>query len=288
MARVLWPSDEEWAAIEPHLPRGRRGARRVDDRRVISGIVHMLKTGARWRDCPAEYGPYTTIYNRFNRWCKQGVWEDVFYVLTGSSGVIGTTSGQHPHQGAPLGQRRKRGDFAQAIGRSRGGRTTNHAITDELGRPLALCLTPGQAHDLTGVGQLLTRIPTPRRLLADRAYDAKRLRDWLAERGCEAVIPPNPTRNASTSRTTRSPTADRNPCERMFCRLKDFRRIATRYDNRADAFLSAVFLVAAVVWWAKCAPTLADKIEPGDQMRGLAHAPFLRRATSASFFLGEL
>lgn len=93
MARNLyWLNDDEWAAIRPHLPTGRRGARRVDDRRVISGIVHMLKTGARWRDCPAEYGPYTTIYNRFNRWSKQGVWEDVFYVLSGSSGVIGTTS----------------------------------------------------------------------------------------------------------------------------------------------------------------------------------------------------
>ena len=69
---LYWLSDEEWAAVRPHLPTGRRGARRVDDRREISGILHMLKTGARWRDCPAEYGPYTTIYNRFNRWSKQG------------------------------------------------------------------------------------------------------------------------------------------------------------------------------------------------------------------------
>ena len=52
----------------------------------------MLRTGARWRDCPAAYGPYTTIYNRFNRWSQQGVWEDVFYALTASSGVIGTTA----------------------------------------------------------------------------------------------------------------------------------------------------------------------------------------------------
>lgn len=89
---LFWLSDAEWASIQPHLPSGRRGARRVDDRRVISGILHMLRTGARWRDCPAEYGPYTTIYNRFNRWSKQGVWEDVFYVLSGSSGVVGTTS----------------------------------------------------------------------------------------------------------------------------------------------------------------------------------------------------
>jgi transposase len=93
MGRALfWLSDEEWDRIQPYLPRGRRGAHRVDDRRVISGIIHMLKCGARWRDCPPAYGPYTTIYNRFNRWSKQGVWQDVFYALTGSSGVISTTA----------------------------------------------------------------------------------------------------------------------------------------------------------------------------------------------------
>jgi transposase len=93
----FWLSDDEWARIEPYLPRGRRGAHRVDDRRIISGIVHMLRTGARWRDCPVEFGPYTTVYNRFNRWSKQGVWEDVFYALSGSSGVIHTTSVDSTH-----------------------------------------------------------------------------------------------------------------------------------------------------------------------------------------------
>lgn len=86
---LYWLDDRAWAVVEPLLPSGRRGAHRVDDRRVISGIMHMLKTGARWRDCPLEYGPYTTIYNRFNRWSRQGVWEDIFYALTGSTGVIG-------------------------------------------------------------------------------------------------------------------------------------------------------------------------------------------------------
>ena len=69
--QLFWLSDDEWERIQPYLPRGRRGAHRVDDHRVISGIIHMLKTGARWRDCPADYGPYTTIYNRFNRWSKR-------------------------------------------------------------------------------------------------------------------------------------------------------------------------------------------------------------------------
>jgi transposase len=85
---AYWLTDAEWAAIEPHLPRGRRGAHRVDDRRVISGIVHMLRSGARWRDCPADYGPYTTVYNRFNRWSRQGVWSEIFYALTGVRDVV--------------------------------------------------------------------------------------------------------------------------------------------------------------------------------------------------------
>jgi len=65
MTHLLWLSDDAWAVIEPHLPRGKPGKPRVDDRRVISGILHVLKTGCRWRDCPARYGPHTTIYNRY-------------------------------------------------------------------------------------------------------------------------------------------------------------------------------------------------------------------------------
>jgi transposase len=54
--------------------------------------MHMLRSGARWRDCPPDYGPYTTIYNRFNRWSRQGIWTDIFYALTGSTGMVGTMS----------------------------------------------------------------------------------------------------------------------------------------------------------------------------------------------------
>ena len=89
MKHLYWLDDKGWGKIEPLLPKGRRGAHRVDDRRVISGIIHMLRTGARWRDCPAAYGPYTTIYNRYHRWSQQGVWFAIFEALTGQSRIWG-------------------------------------------------------------------------------------------------------------------------------------------------------------------------------------------------------
>src|ERR1700727_1732243 len=189
-------SDAEWKRIEPLMPRGRRGAHRVDDRRIISGMMHMLRSGARWRDCPPDYGPYTTVYNRFNRWSRQGIWTDIFYfyALTGSTGMVGTMSIDSTHIPAPP-------------------------------------------------RNLWTRLRFPRRLLADRAYDAKSLRDWLAERRVKAVIPPNPTRKHPHAYDAKAYKL-RNLIERMFCRLKDFRRIATRYDKRADVYLSAILLAA--------------------------------------------
>ena len=95
---------------------------------------------------------------------------------------------------------------------------------------------------------LLPTVAAPRRLLADRAYDAASLRDWLTERGVKPVIPPNPTRKHPHKYDTKA-YKGRNLIERMFCRLKDFRRIATRYDKRADIYFSAILLAAALTWW---------------------------------------
>jgi transposase len=79
----FWLSDGQWAAIAPHLPLMHTGPVRQDDRRIISGIVHRLREGCRWRALPAEYGPYTTVFNRYNRWSKRGLWQDIFAALSG-------------------------------------------------------------------------------------------------------------------------------------------------------------------------------------------------------------
>jgi transposase len=81
----FWLTDEQFAKIAPHLPTNTRGKPRVDDRRVISGIVHVLKSGGRWVDAPAVYGP-KTLYNRFVRWAAKGVWVDLFHALAQAGG----------------------------------------------------------------------------------------------------------------------------------------------------------------------------------------------------------
>ena len=91
-ANLFWLSDEQWAVIEPFMPQNQPGARRVEDRRVVSGIIHVLKSGCRWRDCPAEYGPHTTIYNRFNRWSRRGFWRAMLAALAEAGWIAETAA----------------------------------------------------------------------------------------------------------------------------------------------------------------------------------------------------
>ena len=86
MSGYFWLSDQQFDRLAPLLPRDTRGVPRVDDRRVISGIVHVLKSGCRWADAPAVYGPRKTLYNRFVRWAAKGVWVDVFDALASAGG----------------------------------------------------------------------------------------------------------------------------------------------------------------------------------------------------------
>jgi transposase len=81
VSRLFWLNDVQWAAIEPYLPMVHTGPRRVDDRRVISGVIHRLREGCRWRALPPEYGPYTTVFNRWNRWSQRGLWQRIFASL---------------------------------------------------------------------------------------------------------------------------------------------------------------------------------------------------------------
>jgi len=157
--------------------------------------------------------------------------------------------GRELREGASLGAWRKRGAKAQAIGRSRGGQTTKiHALTDVLGRPVALELSPGNTADIRMADALLARCGPAKRLIADRGYDANALRRTLREAGTVPIIPGRRNRKKPV-RHDQSRYRDRWRVEAAFCRLKDFRRIATRYDKLAANFLSAVCIAAIVAFW---------------------------------------
>ena len=86
----FWLSDCQFARIQPLLPNKPRGVPRVDDRRVISGIIHVIRNGLMWRDAPACYGPHKTLYNRFIRWSEAGVFNRIFVDLAAESAATDT------------------------------------------------------------------------------------------------------------------------------------------------------------------------------------------------------
>jgi transposase len=144
---------------------------------------------------------------------------------------------------------RKRGAKNQAIGPSRGGQTTKiHALTDTIGRPCALVLTPGNVSDIRAAPALIAAAGLPDHLIADKGYDADALRRMLRHEGCVPVIPGRSNRKRKITLDKRR-YRDRHLVENAFCRLKDYRRVATRYDKLAGNFLSAVALAALVAYW---------------------------------------
>src|SRR5215475_4853141 len=126
---LYWLDDKQWQRIEPYLPTDVRGKDRVDDRRVISGILHVLRSGCRWKDCPPEYGPHTTIYNRFVRWAERGVWENLFRNLAqrGRSGQIQMIDSTHikAHRSASGGKGGRRGRRLAALAAGATRRSTH-------------------------------------------------------------------------------------------------------------------------------------------------------------------
>ena len=142
-----------------------------------------------------------------------------------------------------------KGAKAQAIGLSRGGQTTKiHILADVLGRPAVIRLTPGNISDIRVADELIEAVGPVRRVIADRGYDANSFRRALRSVRTVPIIPGRRSRKCPIRHDERR-YRDRWRIEAAFCRLKDFRRVATRYDKLALNFLSAVVLAAIIAFW---------------------------------------
>ncbi|WP_373288963.1 IS5 family transposase [Aureimonas endophytica] len=249
MADLFLLSERQMGRIAPHFPLS-HGVPRVDDRRVVSGIVYVIRNGLQWKDAPSGYGPHKTLYNRSIRWSRLGVFNRIFAALAGEGPrperlMIDATHLKAHRTAASL----LKGGMPRRIGRTKGGLNSKlHAVCDGQGRPLVMTLTEGQTSDYRGARLMLAHLPPAREMLADKGYDADWLRKELAERGIKACIPSRAKRKNPVPHDAIL-YKQRHKIEIMFGRLKDWRRVATRYDRCAHTFFSAICIAATVIFW---------------------------------------
>ncbi|WP_442481268.1 IS5 family transposase [Aeoliella sp. SH292] len=240
-------TDEQWERVEKLLP-GRVGCpgRSAEDNRLfLDAVLWIVRTGAPWRDLPERFGPWNSVFQRFNRWAKKGVWQQVFAALQEADWewvmLDATIIRAHVHA---AGARKKGGD--QQLGRSRGGFGTKvHAVCDGLGNPVKLLLTPGQTHDVTQAVPLLEGL-TAEHVIADKGYDSEQVRETIERQGATAVIPSRSNRKVQRAYDQHL-YRERNQVERLFAKLKQCRRIATRYDKTARNYLALLHLAATMI-----------------------------------------
>ena len=255
-------SDKQWEQSKDFLP-GRpadRGRTARDNWGFIHAVWWIARTGAPWRDLPERFGPWNSVFQRFNPpvcesplgdwWCKRvGLSAPPAHLAGAGLGVPDARLECHP---APPARRRdaKKGGAGETLGHSRGGLSTQlhllHFAVEAEGRPVERIVVPGQAHDTTEAARLLA----DHRLhdgIADKGYDRNApIRD-IRSRGSVPVILARAGCTV-TRRLLRRQYDRRNRVEQLVNRLKPLRRIATRYEKTARNFLGFVRLVSAFHW----------------------------------------
>ncbi|ASW03984.1 MULTISPECIES: IS5 family transposase [Burkholderiaceae] len=239
-------SDEVWARIESVLPgkEGDPGRTAADNRWFVEAVLWIGRTGCPWRDLPKALGRWHTVYVRFSRWRRTGVWERVIHAVADETEIKhvlidSTIVRAHQHSsGAP----QKNG--LQALGRSRGGQTIKlHLAVDDAGRPLRLIATEGQVSDISFANELVEHLRTGA-VIADKGYDSNAFVESIRATRAKAVIPPRSNRKTKR-RYSRVLYRTRNIVERFFSSIKHFRRVATRYDKLAGNYLAFASLACA-------------------------------------------
>jgi len=209
----------------------------------------IARTGSPWRDLPAHFPNWRSVYTRWRRWVQQKVWSQVLAFLAAdhdpeSYAVDASYVRAHAHA-----TRARGGYAAQAIGRSRGGLTSKiHLLTDALGYPVRFVVTGGERNDITQAPALLPA-GTAASVLCDRGYDADWWRERLVAAGHQPVIPGRRNRTIQPDYDVHAYRA-RHLIENTFAKLKDARRIATRYDQTVLSFAAFICLACSFLWLA--------------------------------------
>jgi transposase len=216
---------------------------------MVEAIFYVLRTAVAWRDMPASYGPWNSVYTRWRRWCTLGLWQEILRLLSQHAvGHVRFVDGSHIklHQ---FGTNPAGGQSAQAIGRTKGGLNTKLcALVEGRGRLMAAVLAPGQTYEVEAAAPLLDTLKKVL-LVGDKGFDVDDLRQQLLAQGCLASIPPRSSRRCPAW-YHQGFYRQRYKIENFFQRIKIYKRVSTRYDKLAAVFLNFI-LVAAVFDWLK-------------------------------------
>jgi transposase len=217
-------------------------------RRFIEAIWYMARSGCQWRLLPSIYGSWRAIHMRFKSWSDKGVWADLFEQAKVDPDIESTMiDATIVRAHACSAGYKKDSQDQQALGRSKGGFTTKiHTLVDALGNPLKFTLSPGQRHDITQADFLVQDLENTM-ILADKGYDSNALVQRLEGQKCIAVIPPK--KNRKHKRVYDEDIyKERHLIECFFGKIKHFRRIFSRFDKTATAFMSFLQFVGVFIW----------------------------------------
>ena len=270
-------SDAAWSRISEFLPRGRRRGRpRADDRVLLNGMIWLCRTGAAWRDLPAEYGPWSTVYGRFRAWRLCGLWARLLSLLLSILDDEGDIDRElwlldgtcvRAHKSAAGGGRwGGEGEPADhALGRSQGGFGSKLAVMGDSRRhPLGLGLMPINRHDSVLCEEMLDSVRIPQRrgrprtrpkvLAADKAYSSRRIRRACRRRRIQHAIHETEKQKEQRRKRGHRPIhcsgwryRHRVNIEHLIGHIKEFRRVATRYDKTANSFSAFVHIAAICI-----------------------------------------
>ena len=239
-------TDEQYQRIMPLLPgqEDQPGFTAKDNKLFLDAVLWIARTGAPWRDLPERFGVWNSVYQRFRRWSEKGTWAKIYHSLQDPDLewllIDSTIVRAHQHSaGAAQSDPR-----AEKIGKSSGGNTTKiHVAVDALGNVVRMVLSPGNESDIRHAPELVAGLDAET-VVADKGYDSDAFVAELRKRGIEVVIPPRSNRLHPRD-CDRYIYKVRNEVERFINKLKQLRRVATRYEKTACSFMGILHLGAA-------------------------------------------
>lgn len=217
-------------------------------RMIVEAMLYRMRVGCPWRDLPADFGCWNTIYQQFNRWSSKNKLMQIFKALAQEPDlewefIDGSIVKAHQHSaGLPNKE-------VQAIGRSVAGNTTKiHMAVDSFGLPIAFQLTGGEVHDAKAAPDLITILPKADYTIADKGYDSEEIREQIKRKKSIPVIPRKKNSKTGNADIDWGLYTYRHLVEHVFARLKQFRAIATRYDKLKRNYASMLAMACSYIW----------------------------------------